>query len=536
MKKLTFLALCLPLASVWAQVTNQVNPKSWSQSQVNHPQIVEMPIVNLDALRAEDELQKTQNIQKPYRFGYGFETSLGFENGIWTELPNGDRIWQIEIHSQDAISMNFILENLHLPNGAELFVFNSDRSEKLGPFTQEILNDSNVLTTWPLPGQSMILELFEPKQVKNQSQLQISKVVHGYRQKEAKSPGDSGPCNFDVDCELGDPLDIQKKSIVQILGSGGIEWCSGTMLNNTAEDKTPYIMTANHCFSNPVGSNANLAFRFNWKAAEPECPGNSIIEAEGTLQTAYGASVVAKNAQSDFFLMKINTAIPEDWDVVFAGWNRSADVPEGPSFCLSHPSGDLMKIAFNDDPLVGNGTNMGQHFWEVTEWELGMTEGGSSGSGLFNASGDFIGNLYGGWAACSGSTGNGQWDAYGKLSSSWTGSSTTNRVSDWLDPLNLGVTQLDYLPNINNMGVSTFDSKSFKVYPNPSSGSMTIELAEAKSGNYQLVDITGKIVQKGNLNSAKQFVHFSQLPKGIYILQVKEANSTKAQSQKIIIK
>jgi lysyl endopeptidase len=115
MKKLTFLALCLPFASVWAQVTNQVNPKSWSQSQVNHPQIVEMPVVNLDALRAEDELQKTQNIQKPYRFGYGFETSLGFENGIWTELPNGDRLWQIEIHSQDAISMNFILENLHLP-------------------------------------------------------------------------------------------------------------------------------------------------------------------------------------------------------------------------------------------------------------------------------------------------------------------------------------------------------------------------------------------------------------------------------------
>src|SRR5690606_13700060 len=117
--------------------------------------------------------------------------------------------------------------------------------------------------------------------------------------------------------------------------------------------------------------------------AEPECPGNTIIEADTRLETSYGAMVVAKNSQSDFFLMRINNPIPEDWDVVFSGWNRSADVPEGPSFCMSHPSGDLMKIAFNENPLVGNGTNMGQHFWEVTEWELGMTEGGSSGSGLF---------------------------------------------------------------------------------------------------------------------------------------------------------
>lgn len=537
MKKLTFLAILLPSVMVWSQVTNQINPKSWNKSGIEIPSIIELPAIDVQSLVAEDEFAKNQNVQKPYRFGFAIESSYDLTNGVWTNFSNGDRIWQIQFHSEDAVTINFNLTHLHLPKGAELYVFNSDRSEKLGPFTQEVLNGMTELNTWPLPGESMFLELYEPKQVVGQSTLKIANVIHGYRQKQTKSPGDSGPCNFDVDCELGDPLDVQKKSVVQILGSGGMEWCTGTMLNNTAEDKAPYIMTADHCFSNPVGSNANLAFRFNWKAAEPECPGNTIIEADTRLETSYGAAVVAKNAQSDFFLMRINNPIPADWDVVFAGWNRSNEVPEGPSFGLSHPSGDLMKIAFNEDPLVGNGTEMGPNFWEVTEWELGMTEGGSSGSGLFNANGDFIGNLYGGWAACSGTTGNGEWDAYGKLSTSWTGGgSDTNRVSNWLDPINSGVTQLDYLPNLADMNTSELQKDSFKVYPNPSNGVMTIELAKDSNGTYKILDITGKQIQSGELKSKKQSIQVQGLPKGIYVLQVKEGNSSKTQTQKIILK
>ena len=86
--------------------------------------------------------------------------------------------------------------------------------------------------------------------------------------------------------------------------------------------------------------------------------------------------------------------------------------------------------------------------WEVETWERSTTtEGGSSGAGLWDQNHHLVGHLYGGSAAC----GNFLSDFFGKFSMSWTGnnsSNTTKKLSNWLDPNNSGVNQLDgYSPN-----------------------------------------------------------------------------------------
>ena len=56
--------------------------------------------------------------------------------------------------------------------------------------------------------------------------------------------------------------------------------------------------------------------------------------------------------------------------------------------------------------------------WYMDAWDEGVTEPGSSGSPLFDQNGRIIGQLYGGSAACQGTSANG-YDYYGRLGVSW---------------------------------------------------------------------------------------------------------------------
>jgi hypothetical protein len=114
---------------------------------------------------------------------------------------------------------------------------------------------------------------------------------------------------------------------------------------------------------------------------------------------------------------------------------------------IHHPQGDEKRISFEDDPTsttsVGLDTSPGDgtHI-RVADWDLGTTEGGSSGSPLLDPAHRVVGQLHGGYAAC----GNDLPDWYGRLSVSWTGGGTAStRLSDWLDPLATGVMALDGL-------------------------------------------------------------------------------------------
>lgn len=89
----------------------------------------------------------------------------------------------------------------------------------------------------------------------------------------------------------------------------------------------------------------------------------------------------------------------------------------------------------------------GEYMWRINDWDVGVTEGGLSGSPLFDNEGRIIGQLYGGFAACNGTNDNGQYDDYGRLGISWAqGTSSSQRLRDWLDPINTGAFTVDYYP------------------------------------------------------------------------------------------
>lgn len=451
---LLILTLFFNFLTVEGQVTNQGQPKSWDL-KVNTPKAISMQSFNLKSLKEEDAKTDVRK-DKPFRFGYEHLVSLGFKDGKWTTLENGDKIWLLNLKSEGAKTLNFLFDEFYIPEGAKLYFYNEDRTDLLGAYTSSQNRDDMQFGTWLINGDNVWVEYYEPANARFNGQLHISKVVHGYRTMNdipelRKALNDSEDCNQDVNCPIGndfdDLKDELKKSVAMTIVNGS-GFCSGTLINNTRNDGSQYFLTANHCLSSSVSS---WAFRFNWISPDPSCSTTTNSTNGEFIQTLSGATLLANNSKSDFALLEINAPFPFDWDVVWAGWDRSGDIPNF-TVGIHHPRGDIMKISRdNDSPSKNsrlfNGINNMDN-WYLNEWEIGVTEPGSSGSALFDQNGKIIGQLAGGAAACAGTSNNGAFDYYGRFDVSWDfGNTDSTRLKNWLDPDGTGIMVLDHFPS-----------------------------------------------------------------------------------------
>ena len=397
---------------------------------------------NIAMLKSEDAINDVEKTG-PWRFGYNNETDLNLTNsGTWTNLSNGGKIWQIALTCEDALTVNLTFENVNIPEGNELYVFNPEKDFILGKFTQNHTYDGQ-LGTELVPGSTVLVEYYvAPENLATVGNLSIATVTHGYRtaaEFQEKAFGSSGSCNMNSACPDGIPITNQIRAAVMLV-SGSNGFCSGSMINNTLNDKTPYVLTANHCYSNP----ASWIFRFNWSS--PTCANPSSSPSFVSLS---GAVLRSRRTPSDFALVEItgglvNGTVPDSYNTYFPGWNN-VDTPGDSSYCVHHPAGDITKLAFDDNPPTsanGMGSTEPNSQWRVVWDRNTTTEGGSSGSPLFNQDGQIIGQLWGGGASC--------WnlsapDYYGKVSYSWepSGSNSSNQLKYWLDPNNDGNTELN---------------------------------------------------------------------------------------------
>ncbi len=433
------------------QITNLGQPKSWSVKTGLAPvTALNMPSFNKESYRVEDSVNDASKIG-PWRFGHKHQVNYSLNNsGSWTTLPNGDRIWQLHVKSKNAISLNFIFQDMFLPDGATIYIHKPDHSGYLGAYTSINNNDEKILGTDLISGEQAIIEYYEPYAVTGQGTLIVTDIVHGYRDvsihenEVMKALNDSGDCNRDVRCLTDpEPLWVNESHSVAMIVVNGNGSCTGTLVNNTAQDGTPYFLTANHCLGNP----ATWAFRFHWISPNPVCAttANSTNTPSPTaFQTANGAILRASNAGSDFALVEITNltlATAQTWGLFYAGWDHTGD-PVPSAISIHHPSGDIMKYARENNALT-QVVSGGAQCWNIANWDEGVTEPGSSGSGLWDMNHRLIGQLYGGAAACQGTNDNNQYDVYGRFDVSWDGASAATRLRDWLDPSSTTTGTLD---------------------------------------------------------------------------------------------
>ena len=394
---------------------------------------------NITALKIEDSLTDNSGTA-PWRFGFNNNTNINISNsGIWINLPNGDRIWQLVVVCKNALTINLTFSQTVIPTGNELYVYNPSKDFILGKFTASHLYNGE-LGTELVPGEMTIVEYFVPKG-SSIGNVNICTVTHGYRTPNEfllKAFGGSGACNVNVNCPEGAAWTQQRNSVVMLV-SGSNGFCTGALINNTLNDGKPYVLTANHCYSNP----ATWIFRFQWESTSCINPSTS-----PTFQSLSGAVLRAQGTPSDFCLVEItgglvNGTVPAAYTPYFSGWDNTETISPS-AVCIHHPSGDIKKIAIENNALISTsfGGSPSNSHWGVLSWDLGVTEPGSSGSPLFNQNRRIIGQLHGGASACGASVLS---DEYGKVSVSWNpaGSTTSGQLKHWLDPNNTNASFVD---------------------------------------------------------------------------------------------
>ncbi len=429
--------------------------------------VVEVPIdFNVEQLRVEDEYDVANGMRT--RLGVVIPVSIDLLNiGRWETLANGSRVCKLNVYLPGALATSFYFDKFQIPSGGKLFIYNGEKKHVLGAYTNRNNSPQGaVFSTEYVAGDFITLEYVEPETSNSNDILQISISDVGYGYNHIKvwenndallrsGYGSSYACMVDINCSPeGDDWQNQKKGVAKMLyklKDNYQYFCTGTLLNNTAEDGTPYWLTANHCFGSLIGEQTFSGMVFYFHYEEPGCGRNPLGEfgLNGRFKTLSGSELLVNlplDGGSDQVLMRLTSSVPNDYDLFWNGWDRREIAPQS-GVCIHHPDFDVKKISTFYDPANSATWNNQQGRGALNaHWQLrfsetpngfSVTQGGSSGSPLFNQEGRVAGTLTGGNTYCGFPEGK---NYYGKLSWSWNkpGAISGKTIAEYLDPGNTG--------------------------------------------------------------------------------------------------
>ncbi len=413
---------------------------------------VAMPAVDVERLLREDDEAAVSGHGGPARFAAPIPVDLtSNSDGTWERLPDGERVWRLRVLSPGALSLNFGFGRFHLPPGATVHLYPSPDGISAaewagwysGPYTARDADSEGGFWTAVIPGDEAVVEMHVPANALFEPDLRIIQVAHDYRgfgRIVRDASKDQGDCNIDVICPEGDPWRDEIRSVA-VYSRSGTMTCTGTLINSHDPELPPFFLTAHHCGVTSANARTMVVY---WNFESPAC-GALCCGSMNHYQT--GATLVSRHNQTDFCLVRLSQEPDSLFNVYYSGWDVREETAPQEAVAIHHPQVREKAISFTYTPLSvtsyleysdpGDGTHWRVHFWDV-----GTTEPGSSGSGLWNSDRRLIGQLHGGYASCTSLTS----DWYGRLSRSWNGGGTpATRLRDWLDPEGTGGMVIDGL-------------------------------------------------------------------------------------------
>ncbi|MBD3220757.1 hypothetical protein GF314_05905, partial [bacterium] len=335
----------------------------------------------VDPAKAADDVARAKLQGDPIPFAEPEDLQVTPEShGTWETLPDPRFVlWRLRVQADGALSLNAGFDRFRLPKGGRLVIHDASGAGLVHEFTRRDRRDHEQLWTPVVLTDDLVLELTLPAESRTDYALRLVRIGKGFRYFGEELGDKSGACNNDVVCPEGDPWRGEINSVA-VYTLNGFWTCSGAMVNNTAEDATPYFLTADHCGIS--GSNAASMVVY-WNFQSPVCGqqgGGSLADNQtgAIFRAAYGAS--------DMCLVELEEMPDPGWDVTYSGWDRR-ELDFAGAVAIHHPSTDEKAISFEDDPTTttsylgtsspGNGTHI-----RVADWDDGTTEPGSSGSPL----------------------------------------------------------------------------------------------------------------------------------------------------------
>lgn len=370
--------------------------------------LVAAPKLDTARLRAEDKALALDGEKGGLRIGafQPLTAPVLPETGRLFTADDGETVWAVCLHAPGALALRIAFDHLEVPAGASVWLTDAARPERLvGPVAPDPAGD------WPLwsptcPGDAvLVLVRGLGANGAGALSLNISTLGHIYRDpvKEAAHKAEPGPCHLDASCESGWADFASAVGGLSTVTSQGILFCTCTLLNeNDPCADIPYVLTANHCVSGQSGYRGASTLEFYWLYQTASCNGAPPNIYAGP-RTIGGADYVAGmggtgyvGGGSDVTLLRLRSAPPAG--LARAGWTTTAPAPGTEVTCLHHPSGSWKRISHGTLSYL---ENLYPEWYHEVRWSAGTTENGSSGSPLaLSATGQIIGQLWGGTASC----------------------------------------------------------------------------------------------------------------------------------------
>jgi len=441
----TLLLLCI-LLPLNAQISAGGLPYSRQRPDLPGP-----PVLTVDIpagfLSTETEAEEGKG-DLPYRIADILPVSIDFSQEAERLSLHGTTLLRLTLRAPTARGLILYYDAFRIPAGGRLFLYTPDGGSLRGAFTERNNANGGAFATALTPGDAIVLEYEHPGGLL--PDLHINEIGLAWRDRlfpwqGPEGFGSSQWCEVNVNCPEGANWQDEKRGIahIQVKSGGGSYLCSGSLVNNTAYDLTPYFLTADHCGQDASPTELEQwVFFFNWEATGCNDPAQDPPHDEmvGCTRVASSGGSGGSISGSDFFLVLLDESVPPQYNPYFNGWTRE-NLSSSAGVCIHHPAGDIKKISTYNTPTYTSqwGGTPGTHWgvrWAATVTNQGVTEGGSSGSPLFDEDGLIMGVLSGGDASCSAQN---EPDLYGKFSYAWsTGTTPDRRLADWLDPLGAG--------------------------------------------------------------------------------------------------
>ena len=245
-------------------------------------------------------------------------------------------------------------------------------------------------------------------------------------------------CQVDVTCTTPLPAGSDATAYLVFNKNGFSYSCSGTLLNDNINSSTPYLLTANHCISSQTVA-ATLYTEFKYRSTT--CNDGATGTYFNTLTT--GSTLLYTAYNTDSTLVRLAATPGGGTSVLYAGWDATiAPAVSTTIHSVHHPKSDQQRLSrgsvasYFNRAAVNSVTNFDTTFYGATitsgailgvTLTTGLTESGSSGSGLFkgtDANPIVIGQLFGGTAPACGVNSN---NVYGRFDVAFNAG-----MSDWL--------------------------------------------------------------------------------------------------------
>ncbi len=378
-----------------------VQPSSLQQTGAIHT--LEPLTVDMIAVADEAAKQRFANVNPgPVRVGVVRSigpTPLSLAGGSFSRSPSpeGENVWTLAIRSPGAIGIRIHFSNFEIGNGSALvYAREAEGAIVHGPYTAKGPNQTGDFWTASLPGELVVIEVSGAGTLNTE----IAEIVHfdkhpaASAQGEGFAPQDHLPCHLDVRCYASPPVNPFARDAVGQMNfvDGGQNFvCTGTLLNDRdGETFVPYFLTAFHCVNTQAVTNT---LEVVWLWQRNSCGGP--LPNFFSLPRNIGGALLETNptdSGNDMAFIRLTGEVPGG--AALAGWT-TGNLPNN-FVGIHHPGGSWKRVNFQHEELiVGPCDNRPRSQYHYCVNDSGITEGGSSGSGIFNDAGQLMGQLWG---------------------------------------------------------------------------------------------------------------------------------------------